>query len=583
MPQKEISGATLVERRTNQRGEVSYYKMEVFHRGLNEIRTVGDRKYEIAQEKAGALLRKWDEKWKAVLVQRELQNRKYSSKQAAEEETKQAQAQLEAMSTVLSEGITKPVTIRWNEMEDHSEFCFSKAREFPLVTFSAKGNPVGARKIDIPGAPVPTDTKYNPPLGLFDRLWAPRKRRLLAEASSRLDADNAEWRSKVETADAEQGRADQQAKEAFATFIKDRELFLAAQGEANLKVAAFKDAYAQRDPEAVRRYCQLLLDSSAYPSFVDIDFAVSVNNDNGIAVVECELPDKIVIPTLSRVTYVASSNERKEKHTAENERDRLYDSLLYQVALRTIFELLHGDTAGNLKAVVFNGWVDALNPATGNREHGCILSVQSSREEFEATDLSKVDPRACFRKLKGVSAAKLSGMTPIRPILQLERDDPRFIASHAVADSIQEGYNLATMDWEEFEHLVRELFEAEFARNGAEVRVTRASSDGGVDAIVLDPDPIHGGKIVVQAKRYTNTVGLSAVRDLYGTVINEGANRGILVSTANYGSESYEFVKGKPITLLDGSNLLSLLEKHGHKARIDLREAKIVNAQNAQR
>ena len=35
-----------------------------------------------------------------------------------------------------------------------------------------------------------------------------------------------------------------------------------------------------------------------------------------------------------------------------------------------------------------------------------------------------------------------------------------------------------------------------------------------------------------------------------------------------------EFAKGKPITLLSGSNLLHLLEKHGHKAKIDLVEAK---------
>jgi restriction endonuclease Mrr len=49
-----------------------------------------------------------------------------------------------------------------------------------------------------------------------------------------------------------------------------------------------------------------------------------------------------------------------------------------------------------------------------------------------------------------------------------------------------------------------------------------ASRDGGVDAIVFDPDPIRGGKIVIQAKRYTNTVSVSAVRDLFGTIHNEG-------------------------------------------------------------
>ena len=127
--------------------------------------------------------------------------------------------------------------------------------------------------------------------------------------------------------------------------------------------------------------------------------------------------------------------------------------------------------------------------------------------------------------------------------------------------------------------MIRELFEKEFQTNGGEVKVTQASRDGGVDAIAFDPDPIRGGKIVIQAKRYTNTVGVSAVRDLYGTVLNEGATKGILVSTADYGPDAYEFSKGKPLTLLNGSNLLHLLEKHGHHAKIDLREAKKIIAE----
>jgi restriction system protein len=97
-----------------------------------------------------------------------------------------------------------------------------------------------------------------------------------------------------------------------------------------------------------------------------------------------------------------------------------------------------------------------------------------------------------------------------------------------------------------------------------------------VDAVAFDPDPIRGGKIVIQAKRYTNTVGVSAVRDLYGTIMNEGATKGILVTTADYGADSYNFAKGKPITLLNGGNLLHLLEKHGHRAKIDIKEAKVL-------
>jgi len=73
---------------------------------------------------------------------------------------------------------------------------------------------------------------------------------------------------------------------------------------------------------------------------------------------------------------------------------------------------------------------------------------------------------------------------------------------------------------------------------------------------------------------FRNTVGVGAVRDLYGTVLNEGATKGVLVTTSDYGPDSYAFANGKPLVLLSGANLLHMLEKHGHRARIDLQEAK---------
>ena len=258
----------------------------------------------------------------------------------------------------------------------------------------------------------------------------------------------------------------------------------------------------------------------------------------------------------------------------------MFDESIYKIALRTIHELFEADKANALEAISFNGWVTAINKATGKTEHNCILSIQTTKNEFNEIDLSKVEPKICFKNLKGVASSKLSTLTPIQPILQISRTDKRFVDGYNVSSDIDSSTNLAAMNWEDFEHLIRELFEKEFQTNGGEVKVTQASRDGGVDAIAFDPDPIRGGKIVIQAKRYTNTVGVSAVRDLYGTVVNEGATKGILVSTADYGPDAYEFAKGKPLTLLNGSNLLHLLEKHGHHAKIDLKEAKKILSEN---
>jgi restriction system protein len=229
---------------------------------------------------------------------------------------------------------------------------------------------------------------------------------------------------------------------------------------------------------------------------------------------------------------------------------------------------------GAIGSVVFNGWVESIDRATGQQVNACILSVQANPQEFSSINLKNVEPKSCFKKLRGIGSSKLHSLTPIAPILSINREDKRFISSYEVANRLDESSNLAAMEWEDFEHLIRQLFEEEFSQSGGEVKVTQASRDGGVDAVAFDPDPVRGGKIVIQAKRYTNTVGVSAVRDLFGTVMNEGATKGILVTTADYGPDAYEFAKGKPITLLNGSNLLHLLEKHGHKATIDLKAAK---------
>src|SRR3546814_8755587 len=93
--------------------------------------------------------------------------------------------------------------------------------------------------------------------------------------------------------------------------------------------------------------------------------------------------------------------------------------------------------------------------------------------------------------------------------MELNKEDRRFIEARSTTDGLTEAINLASMDWGDFEHLVRELFEKEFATRGGEVKITQASADGGVDAVAFDPDPITGGKIVIQAKRYTRTVGVS--------------------------------------------------------------------------
>ena len=307
------------------------------------------------------------------------------------------------------------------------------------------------------------------------------------------------------------------------------------------------------------------------PKFFKLDYDVHFEESSKILLIEFEFPDfkNINIPvreSKSRSTdYIYASKTEKKKIITET---------LYSLIIRSGFLASSYLPPFLVEVIAINVRQKWFDPATGNNKEGIIATVQGKVDDFKNLNLTQIDPEACIRNLKGIITSSLEKINPVRPIFQLNKEDKRFIKNKEVDSNFEQNYNLAAMPWEDFEHLVAQLFEWEFARTGVEVRVTRASRDRGVDAILFDPDPLRGGKYVLQAKRYTNVVDVSSVRDLYGTVMNEGANRGILITTSSYGPDAYEFVKDKPISLVDGPNLLIMLEKHGRKFSIDLVEAK---------
>ncbi|MGL5811112.1 MAG: restriction endonuclease [Nocardioides sp.] len=111
----------------------------------------------------------------------------------------------------------------------------------------------------------------------------------------------------------------------------------------------------------------------------------------------------------------------------------------------------------------------------------------------------------------------------------------------------------------EFEHLIRELFEA----IGLESWVTQASRDDGVDGVAVNPDPIVGGLCIIQAKRYSHVVGLEAINALAGVMNDKAAAKGVLVTTSWVGQASRSFAaRNGRMEIIEGRQLKSLLEEH---------------------
>lgn len=320
--------------------------------------------------------------------------------------------------------------------------------------------------------------------------------------------------------------------------------------------------------------------NSIIEKYFKIDADIQYINETKILIIDFSLPTISVLPKTKDFKYLKTKDQFVEKEYNPKELNTIYNEFIYKVVFRVLNDICNSDTNSLIETISFNGWINSINPKNGKFENKCILTLSAKKQSILDINIEQINPYDAFKGLKGISAVQLSEYTAIAPILNINKEDKRFVQSEAVLKNISNSTNIAAIGWEEFEHLIRELFEKEFEVNGGEVKVTQTSRDGGVDAVAFDPDPIRGGKIVIQSKRYTNVVGVSAVRDLYGTVMNEGATKGILVTTSYYGSDAYEFAKDKPITLIDGSGLLSLLQKHSFNARIDLNEAKKINKEN---
>lgn len=560
-----------IEDKYTSTGRHSGYKVNMYHYGLKEYKHLSAIDVYALNGKISNQKLKWKAKWGIETTKRENQ----SKEEQAKEKTLEAEKEIERVQNILKHTLNINDAIDWETIKFKDEFSLEQQPHQFIHFKKSNGYPETFDSLSL--LPPPDTKEYFTNIGFFDKLFGHAKTKLENQCR---DFDIAVKANEKENSkiNEENGKRLLELKTKQSHWESEKEKFENRQTEHNEKVEELKSRYQEKKQEAVLEYCEMVLNNSEYIDSLAKEFELRFNPSNNMLLVDYRLPAPKDLPSINKVKYIKSRDEIEIKELSNTAKSKLYDSAIYQIVLRTLHELFEADTIDALKAINLNGFVTDTNPATGHKETTCIVSIQSSKTEFEAINLKGIveseSYKECFKALKGVGSSKLFAITAIKPLIEIDKSDKRFRDHYDVADSLNDEINLAAMDWQDFEHLIREIFAKEFTENGGEVKVTQASADGGVDAIAFDPDPIRGGKIVIQAKRYTNVVGVSAIRDLYGTVMSEGATKGIIVTTSDYGTDSYEFAKGKPLTLLNGSNLLYLLEKHGHKAKIDIKEAK---------
>ncbi|BDM70999.1 hypothetical protein HEK616_44860 [Streptomyces nigrescens] len=403
--------------------------------------------------------------------------------------------------------------------------------------------------------PMPDPARYQAPPGGW-HLGAARRDRAQEEARARYEQD---WYAAQS--------AEHQRQNQLAAYRRQYDQWAAGALDGirqhNAGIEELLTGLRNGDAEAaVEYFSAALYASTAWPEGFPRRVTAAYEPTARQLVLDWELPGYAVVPETKAVRYQAGADQEKETARPAAQRRALYRDVLAQSMLLVLRDLFAADTYGALDSVALNGFVDDVDPATGRPAQVYLATVMAPRGAFDALHLDRVSAVECLTDgLRGQLAARPDQRTAVRPG---RLPDDVGGAGTVVSHGGETEPDLYEMDPIAFENLIAELFRA----MGMQAVTTQRSGDGGVDVDALDPDPIRGGKIVVQVKRYRNTVPPTAVRDLYGTVQSEGANKGVLVTTSRFGPGAHTFANGKPLSLIAGPELVDLLGRYGLRGRL---------------
>jgi restriction system protein len=402
--------------------------------------------------------------------------------------------------------------------------------------------------------PPPNWQEYAPKEpGSLARLFGGRERHAARMAAARAQFDLA-------VAEHSQREARREADLAVAKARHSQQVAEAAAKDAayNAQVDSTRLACSEGVPEAIEWFVQQILDRTTYPPGIVRKYQIAYRPENRDIVVEMDLPAQELIPTVRAYRYVKARDAIDPMPRSDTEMKQRYSLLIARIALRTLHEIFSATEPETLEAVVFNGRVDTIDRATGKRTRPHLLSVQAERSAFAGLELAEVDPARCLKYLNALVSPNPFDLEPIEPFIAFDLKRFRFVDDVDVVAGLDSRPNLLKLSPVEFEHLVRQLFVA----MGAEAWNTVPSKDGGVDAVATSKNLFFGGVCFIQAKRWTNLVGLESVHALTGVMADHNATTGVLVTTSWFGRASEQFAQRNRITLINGAELKSLIKQH---------------------
>jgi restriction system protein len=380
-----------------------------------------------------------------------------------------------------------------------------------------------------------------------------------------LEINKIKFHEEVKAAEEEKKKIEQEIEE-------KRQLYLQERDKRNEQVDVLEVNYQSRQKDAVEAYFDLVLIQSEYPDYFPRNTEIEYQKGTWTLIVNYQLPGPDLIGREKAVDYETEPFKENIQFYTEDEFNKIYNDIVYKILLRVNHEIYEADTAGVLNSIQLNGLVNTLNKANGQDENICIATITTTRTEFNKVNLHKIDPQLCFRYLNGIGDRQLKNLNPIPTSQPFMRHREMLDPKRSIQESMKKQAGLINLSMQDFEHTLMEIFEKEFRMEPGEMKLIEGSPEGVFEFYGIDPNPFLGGKILIQAMRSTVPIGVSSVKELFGSLIHEGAIKGVLVTTSDFTTEAIEFAKNKPLSLINGNKLLALFENHGQQPQANLQE-----------
>ena len=184
----------------------------------------------------------------------------------------------------------------------------------------------------------------------------------------------------------------------------------------NAEIERYKQDFAAGEPAAIAEYFGLVLENSDYPAGIPKQTEVAFEADTETLRIDFALPAIDAIPGAKSYAYDRLRDEITETNAPQKQRAQLYALVLAQISLRTVHEVFTADRANKVVSIVFEGFVDGLNPSTGQPGRFCLVALKVTRQQFDSLDLRQVEPRACLRGLNARLSSKPDQLLAVPPM-----------------------------------------------------------------------------------------------------------------------------------------------------------------------